>query len=97
MTRDCGLRHLSVAPIQAQKKLVRDKIQVVSAIAGSSLPAVTPHQAAILSKKMVLLKRYSATEAMQIHAAAAAAVLAESEQELPTSQVVTVFASLHTC
>ncbi len=40
-------------------------------------PTVTPHQAAVLGKKMVLVKRYSATEAMLIHATAAAA---ESER-----------------
>ena len=64
--------------VQAQKRLIADRIQALNAVSGSSLPAVTPHQAAVLSKKMVLVKRYSATEAMQIHAAAAAA---EIEQE----------------
>lgn len=72
---------------QAQKKLVRDKIQAVSSIVGASLPAVTPHQAAVLSKKMVLVKRYSATEAMQIHAAATAESLAGSDHDFPQSQV----------
>lgn len=54
---------------------MRDKIEAVSVIAGGSLPAVTPHQAAVLGKKLVLTKRYSAAEAMQIHAAAAASSL----------------------
>ena len=67
---------------QAQKKLVRDRLETVNAM--SSLPAVTPHQAAVLGKRMVLVKRYSATEAMQIHAAAAAA---ESERAEIQSQV----------
>ena len=73
---------------QAQKKLVRDRLETVTAAANGSLPAVTPHQAAVLGKKLVLVKRYSATEAMQIHAAAAAA---ESERADTASRVTHSF------
>lgn len=74
--------------MQAQKKLVRDRVLAVGDLIGTSISALTPHQAAVLDKKAVLVKRYSATEAMQIHAAAATA---EHERGDSLSKVRTTF------
>lgn len=62
--------------------MIRDRFNVGRVSVGSTTDpsaALTPHQAAVLNKKMGIVKRYSATEAMLIHAAAAVADMVAKE------------------
>ena len=66
--------------------MIRDRFDAVTAGLGAARgSAVTPHQAAVLEKKMELVKRFSASEAMQIHAAAAVEAMRASG-EYPASR-----------
>ena len=70
---------------QAERKMIRDRCDAVTAgLAADPGSAVTLHQAAVLEKKMELVKRFSASEAMQIHAAAAVEAMRASA-EYPAS------------
>ena len=50
--------------LQAEKKLVRDRMQAVREVTATSL-VLSPHQTAVLEKKVVLVKRFSATVSLQ--------------------------------
>lgn len=53
--------------LQAERRMIRERYS------SGSAASLSPHQAAVLKKKMGIVKRFSAIEAMLIHAAAAAA------------------------
>ena len=66
---------------QAERKMIRDQfVAVTTGLGASPGSAVTPHQAAVLEKKFELVKRFSASEAMQIHAAAAVEAMQASAE-----------------